>query len=206
LPCVICKDSPSVVRTGRCSATQPRRGLLTSTSRCPRLDLIGVVTIAGSSLAGVTLQWAENMKTITLVTLLAGLGLGLVPFEVAAQEHNSAPPQPTTKLIPSVEGPDLFRAHCAVCHGTDGRGNGPAAAALKVKPADLTLISVRNGGKFPADRVSHIIAGDDKIIPHGSREMPIWGPIFHEVQRDQDWGEVRMHNLQQYLLSIQRKP
>jgi len=146
------------------------------------------------------------MKNVKRLKLVLGVMLVFLGTWTAAQNSKSAPSQPSTKLIPSVEGKDLFRAHCAACHGTDGRGNGPAASGLKVKPADLTLISARNGGKFPADRVSHIIAGDDKIIPHGSREMPVWGPIFHEVERDQDWGEVRMHNLQEFLVSIQQKP
>ena len=36
------------------------------------------------------------------------------------------------------EGATLFAAHCAVCHGAEGRGDGPAAAALPVRPANLT--------------------------------------------------------------------
>ena len=35
------------------------------------------------------------------------------------------------------EGVNLFRINCSHCHGTTGRGNGPAAAYLKEKPADL---------------------------------------------------------------------
>ena len=137
--------------------------------------------------------------------IIAGLVLAVFCAGSSAQTSTPAPP-PDQKLISSVEGSDLFRAHCASCHGTDGRGNGPAASGLKVKPPDLTLITARNAGKFPTSRIAHVIAGDEKIIPHGSREMPVWGPIFHEVQRDQDWGEVRMHNLVQYLQSLQRKP
>src|SRR6185369_14865263 len=34
-------------------------------------------------------------------------------------------------LIYSVKGPDLFRAHCAACHGWDAKGDGPMSAALK---------------------------------------------------------------------------
>ena len=40
---------------------------------------------------------------------------------------------------------------------------------------------------------------------HGDREMPIWGPIFHEVESDQDWGEVRVDAITKYLESIQQK-
>ena len=38
-------------------------------------------------------------------------------------------------------GKDLFLRRCASCHGEDGKGNGPAAAALKTPSADLTQIS-----------------------------------------------------------------
>jgi hypothetical protein len=39
----------------------------------------------------------------------------------------------------------------------------------------------------------------------GEREMPIWGPIFHEVESDQDFGEIRLEAVAKYLESIQRK-
>jgi mono/diheme cytochrome c family protein len=106
-------------------------------------------------------------------------------------------------LIRSVEGPDLFRAYCASCHGKDGKGNGPAASALKATVPDLTLISKRNGGKFPVERIRRIIMGEGMIASHGSREMPVWGPIFHQVESDVDRGPVRLENLVKYLESIQ---
>jgi mono/diheme cytochrome c family protein len=110
------------------------------------------------------------------------------------------------QLIYSVRGPDLYLAHCAACHGPEGKGNGPAAAALKTKPADLTILAKNNGGKFPTERVQKFISGDDTSLPsHGSREMPVWGPIFHQVEEDQDFGNVRLQNLIKYLGTIQQK-
>jgi mono/diheme cytochrome c family protein len=35
----------------------------------------------------------------------------------------------TVRLIESVEGPALYKAYCAVCHGNDARGGGPMAMA-----------------------------------------------------------------------------
>jgi hypothetical protein len=33
-----------------------------------------------------------------------------------------------------------------------------------------------------------MIAGQEQsVTAHGSREMPIWGPVFHKVEMDQDW-------------------
>jgi mono/diheme cytochrome c family protein len=110
------------------------------------------------------------------------------------------------QLLYSVKGPDLFRAHCATCHGADGTGNGPTASALKTKPADLTVLAKNNGGKFPAARVQKYILGEDtSTTSHGSREMPIWGPIFHQIEEDQDLGNVRVQNLIKYLETIQQK-
>jgi len=110
------------------------------------------------------------------------------------------------QLIYSVKGPDLYRAHCAACHGSEGKGNGPVASDLKTKPADLTVLAKNNGGKFPAERVQKFISGDEpSMISHGSREMPIWGPIFHQIEEDQDLGNVRLQNLIKYLEAIQQK-
>jgi mono/diheme cytochrome c family protein len=107
------------------------------------------------------------------------------------------------QLIQSVEGPDLFRAYCASCHGQDAKGNGPAAAMLKATVPDLTVIAANNGGSFPAVRIRRIILGEGMIASHGSREMPVWGPVFHQVERDVDRGNVRVENLVKYLESIQ---
>jgi mono/diheme cytochrome c family protein len=105
-----------------------------------------------------------------------------------------------------VEGAKIFRYHCAACHGADGRGHGPASVALKHPVPDLTLISQRSGRKFLYQRVKEIIEGKKPgLLAHGNREMPIWGPIFHEVESDQDWGEVRLDAITKYLESIQQK-
>jgi len=50
-----------------------------------------------------------------------------------------------------------------------------------------------------------ITFGTDSLIPaHGSKTMPIWGPIFHEIEYDRDLGEVRLENVTRYLKSIQQ--
>ena len=105
-----------------------------------------------------------------------------------------------------LEGAKIFQYHCAACHGADGRGHGPASVALKHAAPDLTLISRRNGGKFPYQRVKDLIEGKQPGAPaHGDREMPIWGPIFHEVEADQDWGEVRLDAITRQVESMQQK-
>jgi hypothetical protein len=52
--------------------------------------------------------------------------------------------------------------------------------------------------------VERIIAGEQASAEtHGQREMPIWGPILSQVQRDRDLGKVRIRNLAKYLESLQ---
>jgi len=71
-----------------------------------------------------------------------------------------------------------FRQYCAQCHGKEGIGDGPVAAALKKKPANLTLLSRNNGGVFPEQEVRDFIDGSKLAEGHGTREMPIWGYAF----------------------------
>jgi hypothetical protein len=153
------------------------------------------------------------MKKATIITYLgATLAVTLCLAVVAdtaraSQEHPSknAKEQEPMHLIPSLDGGELFRSYCATCHGVTGKGDGPVAAALEAKLSDLTTIARRNGGTFPTRRVRTIIAGDDLIIAHGTREMPIWGPIFHQVEWDRDFGNVRLDNVTKYVESIQEK-
>jgi mono/diheme cytochrome c family protein len=141
---------------------------------------------------------AGCLALLSLVVLLSAGGMQ----EGQPRTEQSKQSQP---LIPSLKGPDLFREYCAPCHGEDGKGGGPVAPALNTKPADLTTIAQRNGGVFPTRRVRTTIAGDELILAHGSREMPVWGPIFHQVERDRDYGEIRLQNITKYLESIQQK-
>ncbi len=136
-------------------------------------------------------------KRFRLVWLMAAALTSAV--SVAAQD---SPPSP--RLAP-IEGSQIFHNYCAACHGSDGRGHGPAAGALKHKVPDLTALSSKNGGTFPRSRVKSYIEGAGEIPAHGSREMPIWGPIFHDFEWDQDLGEVRLQNITDYVESLQQK-
>jgi len=80
------------------------------------------------------------------------------------------------------------------------------AGSLKTPPSDLTRIAIRNGGAFPLMRVQKIISGDGpQSSGHGTREMPVWGPIFSKITHDVDLGRVRIDNLARYLRDIQQK-
>jgi mono/diheme cytochrome c family protein len=100
----------------------------------------------------------------------------------------------------------MFTAYCGACHGLSGRGNGPAAPALKTAPADLTLLTSKNGGQFPELQVAQAIKGDWVTTAHGSKEMPVWGPVFlYLAHHDPAVMQLRVHNLTKYVQSIQQK-
>lgn len=144
--------------------------------------------------------WKIGAVVSSTAVLCAVLGWGA---EAQAPPRPGASDPQLPPLIRSVKGSDLFREYCAPCHGLDGKGNGPAAPALKSKVPDLTLLAKQNGGSFPAAQVRKTVMGDSAVLAHGSREMPVWGPIFHQVEEDVDRGNVRIDNLVKYLASMQ---
>jgi mono/diheme cytochrome c family protein len=106
-------------------------------------------------------------------------------------------------------GEQLFQEHCATCHGSDGKGNGPMAQVLKTPPADLTQMSVRAGGTFPAARVVEIIRYGGDISGHGTAVMPVWGKVFSSKGGGGKGGGAYSRRavieLKRYLESIQKK-
>jgi len=137
------------------------------------------------------------------------IGLALVFGLTATPAQESQAPNKTIKRVPvtdvrSVDGQVLFEHYCAVCHGKDAKGTGPAADALKKTPADLTQVSRKNGGKFPEVHVMRVIKGDDTVGAHGSRDMPIWGELFSSLSSKES-SELRVNALMKYVESIQAK-
>jgi mono/diheme cytochrome c family protein len=100
----------------------------------------------------------------------------------------------------------MYVNYCAVCHGTEGKGNGPAADALKTPPSDLTVLSKNNGGMYPALKVASAIRGDSSVAAHGTKEMPIWGKLFRTISGGhQSEVDQRVANLVTYIKSLQSK-
>src|SRR6266568_4359596 len=99
------------------------------------------------------------MKFISLTVILVVIST----FAVAQQAP--AETAPTVKHVTithtaSNSGKEMFNSYCAVCHGKDGKGNGPAASAMKTPPTDLTLLAQKDGGKYPASHVAAVIHGE----------------------------------------------
>ena len=135
---------------------------------------------------------------LVVLALMSALDL-----RVAGQQTGRTPPP---LVIPSMSGGDLFRFYCTSCHGRDGKGDGPVAAALNRRPPDLTSIARRNSGRFPTDRVERFVTGDREPSPaHGSADMPVWGPIFQSLDPQDRMNRIRIENVVAFIESIQSK-
>jgi len=140
-----------------------------------------------------------NFQKLFLLALFSGL-----VFQANAQDKPGIIRDNVKGGVAVDSGPAMFSAYCAVCHGLAGKGNGPAAVALKKQPADLTQLSKKNGGTFPAARVSFTIEGREIMASHGSRDMPIWGNIFNLMDGEKI-AKLRIHNLTAYVETLQEK-
>lgn len=143
-----------------------------------------------------------------MVLLVCSLGVMAQTAPAAAAPQAS---KPEIKHVPAAytdpsSGKEMYQQYCASCHGMDGRGDGPAAPALKVPTTNLTTLAVKNGGTFPATHVAAVIQGDATTPAHGSKDMPVWGPIFRSMGgHSQAQVQLRIRNLTNYLESIQIK-
>jgi mono/diheme cytochrome c family protein len=139
-----------------------------------------------------------NYTRLTVITF--AISIGFVGYA-----------QQATKTRPQVNAPgkELFHQYCSVCHGVDGKGNGSlydansADKSVRVPPADLTLLSQRNAGKFPAARVRDAIYIKGPIPAHGTPDMPAWGDVFYNLKSDPKLMEARVRNLTAYIESLQ---
>ena len=141
---------------------------------------------------------------------LAGFRWMVVAMAIAACASEASDRQPSAAPDPVLAdlGESVFLRHCAVCHGESGRGDGPAAGALRVAPADLTRIATRRGGSFPEGEIARFVDGRFTVVAHGTREMPIWGQRLGEQIPDAGVSEEVVRGqisvVVEYLKSIQR--
>jgi len=133
-------------------------------------------------------------KTLAIMTFSIGIGF------VAHAQQATAPKRVHVNVA---AGREVFREYCAVCHGLEAKGNGPASESLRTAPADLTALKERNAGTFPADRVKDSIYSRGSIPAHGTPDMPMWGAVFHNLKSNQGLIRARERNLTAYLESLQ---
>jgi len=136
-------------------------------------------------------------------SLRTGLAIAAIPFLALAICACS----PQHFVRPMKDGRALYDATCASCHGVDGRGDGPAAAALWPPPADLTHLSERYGRKFPRKFVLEVVTGEHDVVAHGSRAMPVWsqhfGPSEGATGATAAYARARLERLLDYIETLQ---
>jgi mono/diheme cytochrome c family protein len=134
--------------------------------------------------------------------LSATMVLSALAALAQAQEIKQVP----APYTPPTSGKEMYVAYCAACHGKEGKGDGPAASALKAPATDLTTLAKQNNGKFPILHVSEVISGEHMSNVHGSRDMPVWGNVFLAMHgHDSRWVQLRVSNLTHYIESLQVK-
>lgn len=141
---------------------------------------------------------------VVVLLALAGLPAGAgTAQEEAAQEEDS-------EALKAAKGRVTFRVYCSNCHGADAKGDGKLAPLLSVKPADLTrLVTPKDKGEFPAERVRQSIDGRAEVAGHGYREMPVWGDVFQPTDSEMsepekvDVAKRKIGELVAYLRTLQ---
>lgn len=141
----------------------------------------------GHMLSKRTRTLGKGAPLVLLLVLVALLGLGVEAIAAPQAEDVEASDE-----LRAARGRTSYRIYCRNCHGKTGVGDGPIAELLKVPPADLTALSQKHGGEYPAEDVYQAIDGRIETRGHGSREMPIWGYSFQDPSRSDDQeAEVR---------------
>lgn len=133
------------------------------------------------------------------IVLAFFLGAALLP----AQDQKIIKKVPVSPTSAS-SGKEMFQAYCAACHGLDGKGDGPAASAFKKAPRDLTKLAQDNGGKYPEAMVHATLKMSEGTV-HGSKVMPVWGPVLSSASSSQAEVEQRITNLVRYIRTLQAK-
>lgn len=138
------------------------------------------------------------LKTVATIGFATALTASMVSSVAYAEEETI--------------GSDEYRISCLTCHGVGGRGNGPLAKFLNVKPTDLTSLAKNNGGEYPYMKVFLMIDGREEVAAHGDRAMPVWGARYRkdiEPTYGPFGGEEVIHGrileLVYYIHSIQQK-
>ena len=113
----------------------------------------------------------QRLLVTVIVLATATVAMNLLAQSTLPARGQSPPPL----MLDSIAGRDSFEFYCASCHGTGGKGDGPIASALKVRPTDLTSLARRNRGAFPKDLVLAVVTGTGRraldmaplTCPHG---------------------------------------
>lgn len=128
-----------------------------------------------------------------IVTGAIGLAILVTWSQIACRIPDPKPHTVALQNLATLEGHSLFAAHCAHCHGSTGRGDGPAAIALTVRPRDFwherfRYISTING-----------VPTDDDLI-----QSIRFGRRYGEMPANPQLTETDLRALTDYTREIQR--
>lgn len=137
------------------------------------------------------------MNKILVMAMTSVIGFGQTQTTIKRTPMEYAPVQ---------SGEEMYGQYCSSCHGIDGKGKGPAAAALREAMPDLTKMAQNNGGEFPAMSVMMTLGRIEGPGAHGSQEMPVWGSLFRRSGQNEATVQLRLYNLTRYLEAMQDPP
>jgi len=141
-------------------------------------------------------------------SILAALAVAIAAGASYAADQPEKRVTVTVNKTPANNGKLMYASYCSSCHGLDGKGNGPTAVVLKRQPADLTVLSRNNRGRFPFEHVKAVLEFGAANRANGTGPMPAWGPILSQLDTaypGQNMGMLRIINLNRYLESMQQK-
>jgi|SRR5580704_604370 mono/diheme cytochrome c family protein len=142
------------------------------------------------------------VRVIRNAVVMCALFGSIVSLHAAQLEQAKKGPITRSNSPPGAE---LFKEHCAVCHGNDLKGVGPVPEPYRVPP-DLTTLARRHGGKFPDAYIADALRNGVIMPAHGPAEMPAWGTDFREMNGlDVTQVKLRIANLTTYIKSRQAK-
>jgi mono/diheme cytochrome c family protein len=132
--------------------------------------------------------------SMTAIGLTAAMGFLLAQAKIDKKPIVYTPPE---------NGGEMYQQYCAACHGSGGKGNGPAAKALTVGIPDLTTIAKEHNGEFPVQRIMETLRKGTGAGAHGSADMPVWGEIFSTSWQTDSQVSLRIYNLTRYIEMMQ---
>jgi len=137
------------------------------------------------------------------LTIVLGIALLAAPGRTVLSRQQSR--SESTPRKPNVgNGETTFVRYCASCHGKTGKGDGPAAFAMKTPPPDLRTLTKRNEGRFPTGYISALLKFGRNFASHGSTDMPVWGTRFRSLDPVKDpTGQQHIDDVVAYIRSLQ---
>ncbi|MGB7220199.1 MAG: cytochrome c [Vicinamibacterales bacterium] len=157
----------------------------------------------GRAIGVCALGWALSIVFAFVLGLL--FGPSVASPSLARTDEQRTGGTPSGFITPSLYGRDNFDFFCAPCHGLEGRGDGPIAAALKTPPSDLTKLATKNNGVYPRQRVEEFVTSGRPVPAHGTTAMPVWGPTFRSLEPSDRLVKERIANVVQYIETLQVK-